>query len=88
MKHEQECPDGDGPYGDNPGNQHPADKIAVVYRGFRVGHGGAAASSGAAVGWGSIGDDGKTRAPTRGRGDLDTMPEEIGGALYDEQPEP
>jgi len=30
----------------------------------------------------------KTRAPTCRRGDLDTMPQEIGGALYDEQPEP
>jgi hypothetical protein len=30
MKHEQESPDGDGPYGDDPSNQHPADKIAVV----------------------------------------------------------
>ena len=35
-----------------------------------------------------MGDDGKTRAPTCRRGDLDTMPQEIGGALYDEQPEP
>src|SRR6266853_3595367 len=88
MKHEQECPDRDGPYGDDPRNEQPADKIAVVYGAFRVCHGGAAASGGAAVGWGGMGDDGKTRAPTCRRGDLDTMPQEIGGALYDEQPEP
>jgi hypothetical protein len=88
MKHEQECPDGDGPYGDDPRNQKPADKIAVVYGAFWVGHGDAAASGGAAVGWGGIGEDSKTRAPTRRRGDLHAMPEEIGGALYDEQPEP
>ena len=88
MKHEQEGPDGDGPHGDDPRNQHRADKIAVVQRAFRVGHDDAAASSGAAVGWGGIGDDGKARTPARGRGDLDAMPEKIGGALYDEQSEP
>jgi hypothetical protein len=88
MKHEQECPDRDGPYGDDPRNQQPAGKTAVVHGAFWVGHGDAAASGGAAVCWGGIGDDGKTRAPTHGRGDLDAVPEEIGGAFYDEQSEP
>jgi hypothetical protein len=88
MEHEQECRDRDGPYGDDPCNQHPADMIAVVDGRPGSGHGDAAASSDAGVGWGGIGDDDKTRAPTCGRSHLDAMPEKIGGALYDEQPEP
>jgi hypothetical protein len=51
-------------------------------------HGDAAASSDAGVCWGGIGDDDKTRAPAYGRGHMDAVPEEFGGALYDEQPEP
>lgn len=84
MKHKHECRDGDGLYGDDPCNQHPADELAVVGRRPGSGHGDAAASSDAGVGWGGVGDDDKTRAPACGRGHLDAMPEEMGGALYDE----
>jgi hypothetical protein len=84
MEHEQECRDGDGPYGDDPCNQRPADKIAVVDGRPGSSHGDAAPSSDAGVGWGGVGDDDKTRAPACGRGHLDAMPEEMGGALYNE----